>query len=68
MHTGSTVNMDKVDYRRQYRDQVISDASQASGKNWWCQRWETGTGRELFQAFRSIAGRADAGASIFGAV
>ena len=25
-----------------------------------------GTGRELFQAFRSIAGRADAGASIFG--
>jgi phosphogluconate dehydratase len=27
---------------------------------------ETGTGRELFRAFRAIAGRADAGASIFG--
>ncbi|MEI7600174.1 MAG: phosphogluconate dehydratase [Aestuariivirga sp.] len=27
-----------------------------------------GTGRELFQAFRNIAGRADQGASIFGAV
>ena len=25
-----------------------------------------GTGRELFQAFRNIAGRADMGASIFG--
>jgi phosphogluconate dehydratase len=28
----------------------------------------TGTGRELFQAFRAIAGRADQGASIFGEV
>jgi phosphogluconate dehydratase len=27
-----------------------------------------GTGRELFQAFRNIAGRADQGASIFEAV
>ena len=29
---------------------------------------ETGTGRELFAAFRQLAGRADQGASIFGAI
>jgi hypothetical protein len=46
VYTGSTHNMDKVDYRRQYRDQVIADASQASGKNWWVQYQKTGASRE----------------------
>lgn len=46
--SASPVSMDKVDYRGQYRDQVISDCSQASGKNWWAQYHETGTGREIF--------------------
>jgi hypothetical protein len=48
VHTGSTVNMDEGDYTGQYRDQVLDDCAQASGKNWWCKLIETGAGREVF--------------------
>jgi hypothetical protein len=46
--TASASNMDKVDYRGQYFNQVVDDCAQAStvGKNWWVQLQETGAGRE----------------------
>jgi hypothetical protein len=47
-HTGSPVNMDEGNYVGQYRDQVIDDCAQASGKNWWAKGYETGSGRETF--------------------
>lgn len=46
--TASPVNMDDDDYRRRYRDQVVDDCAQDSGKNWWCKEHETGSGREIF--------------------
>lgn len=46
--TANPVNMDDDDYRRRYRDQVVDDCAQDSGKNWWCKEHETGSGREIF--------------------
>lgn len=41
----SPAAMDAVDYRGQYLNQVVDDGAQHTGKNWWLQRQETGTGR-----------------------
>ena len=41
------VAMDAVDYRGQYLNQIADDGAQASGKNWWVQRQNRGTGRNL---------------------
>lgn len=46
--TANDVNMDKDDYRKRYRDQVVDDCAQQSGKNWWAGHRETGSGRETF--------------------
>jgi hypothetical protein len=43
--TSSPSNMDKNDYRGQYLNQIVDDGAQHTGKNWWVQRQETGTGR-----------------------
>lgn len=46
--TASPSNMDKVDYRGQYLDQVVRDGAEHTGKNWWVQLQETGAGRKDF--------------------
>lgn len=43
--TGSASAMDKNDYRGQYLNQIVDDGAQHTGKNWWVQRQETGSGR-----------------------
>ena len=44
--TGSPSNMDKVDYRGQYLNQILDDCAQHTGKNWWVQLQESGSGRK----------------------
>lgn len=46
LSTASPSNMDKVDYRGQYLNQIVDDCSQHTGKNWWAQLQETGAGRK----------------------
>ena len=43
--SASPAAMDKVDYTGQYLNQIADDCAQHTGKNWWLQRQETGSGR-----------------------
>lgn len=52
------VNMDKADLRRQYLNQIVDDAAQASNKNWYLTQIETGSGRANAGWYASLASTA----------
>ena len=58
-----TVDADSGSVRVEVRDDVLA-ARPLTGRAPSAQEW-TGTGRELFAAFRRVVGAADRGASVF---